>query len=189
MWAARKKGFHAVALRDGRYLEKFESAEPIGVFNWCRDKNAQVIGIDARQAERELMRAGICCFSSPTLAKAQSHPSDYFGWMLNGAALFAILEKNEYRLFYGTAMPPTQRFCFETFPQAVACALAGEIVSAKRKATVRPNLLYPTGIDLAPLVNIDLVDAALCALTANAVLAGRSDSYGDDAEGYILVPA
>lgn len=195
----RRKGFHAIALRGRRFLGKFESPDPHAVVNWIRSMDARAVGVDApcrwsttgraRQAERELMRSGIGCFSSPTLAKAQSHPSDYYGWMLNGAALFALLEQNEYHLFVGTTMPLTQRFCFETFPQAVACALAGEIVSAKRKATVRRNILRAAGIELAPFVNIDLVDAALCAVTANAVLKGRFDSYGDKTEGHILVPA
>ena len=37
-------------------------------------------------------------------------------------------------------------------------------------------------------MNIDLVDAALCAVAANAVLAGRFKSYGDLAEGFVLAP-
>jgi hypothetical protein len=40
-----------------------------------------------------------------------------------------------------------------------------------------------------PLSNIDLVDAALCALAAQALLAGRFQTYGDAREGFIVVPA
>jgi len=36
---------------------------------------------------------------------------------------------------------------------------------------------------------IRTVDAALCALTAHDFLAGRFKTYGDAAEGFIVVPA
>ena len=78
--------------------------------------------------------------------------------------------------------------CFETFPQAVACALAGEIVSAKYKSKVRRKLLSGIGIDTTSLPNIDFVDAALCAVAANYLLSGNVNAYGDMAEGFIVVP-
>lgn len=60
--------------------------------------------------------------------------------------------------------------------------------SAKRKRVQRRQLLHDAGIDPAPLKSIDAVDAALCALTAQYVLAGRSKAYGDTECGYIFVP-
>ncbi|GEM_PF-4127682 len=38
------------------------------------------------------------------------------------------------------------------------------------------------------LANIDFVDAALCALTAERFLLGKTISFGDQAEGFIVVP-
>ncbi len=79
--------------------------------------------------------------------------------------------------------------CFETFPQAVTCALAGEIVPARKKSVKRRELLRNAGIDTSDLTNIDSVNAALCALTARYFLSGNVKTYGDDAEGFIVVPA
>ncbi len=42
---------------------------------------------------------------------------------------------------------------------------------------------------LSFLTNIDTVDAALCALTALYFLNGSIKTYGDDVEGFIVVPA
>ena len=93
-----------------------------------------------------------------------------------------------YRLFDGrsTALSPV---CFETFPHAVACVLAGRTLSAKQKRFDRRRLLGRAGIVTDSLANIDEVDAALCALTAQHFLAGTFKAYGDDAEGYIVVPS
>src|SRR5206468_9732635 len=78
--------------------------------------------------------------------------------------------------------------CFETFPHAVACALAGKIVSATQKRIIRRELLREAGIDTRRLTNIDTIDAALCALAANHFLAGNVKTYGDASEGFIVVP-
>ena len=52
--------------------------------------------------------------------------------MLNGAELYAAL-KFTHALLDDHAGQTSQQICFETFPQAIACALAGKIVSAKQK--------------------------------------------------------
>ena len=139
-------------------------------------------------AERELMAGAIWCFSTPTQQSAAAHPKNHFGWMLNGAELFRLLEE-DYPLFDGSIVPSGTRVCFETFPQAVACALSGALVSAKKKATIRRELLRSAAIDIARLANIDVVDAALCALTAHHFLAGSIKTYGDPETGLIVVPA
>ena len=107
--------------------------------------------------------------------------------MLNGAELYCMIEP-DYPLFNGSNTE-SGLVCFETFPQAVACALAGKIVSAKRKGVVRRELLRQSGIETAALTNIDTVAAALCAFTAHYFLAGSVKKYGDSAEGFIVVPA
>jgi predicted RNase H-like nuclease len=51
-------------------------------------------------------------------------------------------------------------------------------------------LLEEAGIDLSSLTNIDLIDAALCALTAyHAAMGGECVSYGEPNTGLIIVPA
>ena len=173
-----RKGFHAVALRDGGYLANFPTLDAKLMACWCYELNASVIGIDApcrwsitgraRPAERELAGEGIHTFATPTREAAENR--DFYGWMRNGAELYSHIEPR-YQLFDGSNAASRQ-VCFETFPHAVACAIAGKIVSAKQKRIVRPELLRDAGIDATRLTNIDLIDAALCALAANHLLAG-----------------
>lgn len=192
-----RKGFHAVALRDGVYLGKFAACDAVAVADWCLSVGARIIGVDApcrwsltgraRSAERGLMAAGIWCFSTPTIQAAIAHPRNHFGWMLTGAALFQQLAAT-HALFNGTSPGPVEQICFETFPQAIACALSGGIVSAKAKRTVRRDLLRSAGIDTRSLTNVDTLDAALCALTAHHLANGDFRSYGEAETGFIVVP-
>jgi predicted nuclease with RNAse H fold len=193
----KAKGFHAVALAHGKYFAQMSSCDPGEVAAWCNRVGARAVGIDApidwsksggaRCAERELAASKIRCFSTPSERAAKSHPGDYFGWMLNGAALYKRIE-NHYRRFdgAGSARLPV---CFETFPHAVACALAGKVISARNKAVVRRALLSDAGVDTDSLRSIDAVDAALCALAAVYFFRNEYETYGDRVEGFIVVPA
>jgi predicted nuclease with RNAse H fold len=191
------KGFHAVALARARYFGQMSSSDPGEVAAWCSGLGARAVGIDApiewsksgkaRCAERELAASGIRCFSTPFEEAARSHPTNYFGWMLNGAALYRNME-NYYRRFEGDRWSGAA-VCFETFPQAVACALAGQVISARNKRATRRALLDKAGVDTDPLRSIDAVDAALCALTAVYFLRDEYRTYGDRVEGLIVVPA
>lgn len=177
-----RKGFHAVALLAGAYLDQFASRKAAEIAAWCRQIGASFIGVDApcrwsatgraRPAERELMAEKIWCFSTPTRERATQHPRNHFGWMLNGAALFRELETT-HLLFDGKPDCLMGRVCFETFPQAIACALAGKLVSTKQKGAVRRGLLKRAGLDIGALTNIDRVDAAHCALAAHHLALGR----------------
>ena len=192
-----RKGLHAVALRDGRYLDQFTSLQTAEIAAWCRRIGARFIGVDApcrwsatghaRPAERELMKEKIWCFSTPSREAAEAHTKDHFRWMLNGAELFEDL-KTSHALFDGNSRPLTRPVCFETFPQAVACALAGAIVSARKKGTDRRALLTRAGVETSKLTNIDLLDAALCALTAHRFALGHFKTYGEPMTGLIVVP-
>ena len=42
-----RKGFHAVALRDGVYLDKFASPDPLALAAWCIQVGARAVAIDA----------------------------------------------------------------------------------------------------------------------------------------------
>src|SRR5262249_17790025 len=191
------RGFHAVALKADSYLAKLCTPDTRQLVSWCQESGARVIAIDApcrwsataraRRAERELMTRGIWCFSTPSFEVAKNHPSNYYGWMLRGAALYADLISSDYSLFDGTHSS-ARPVCFETFPHAIACALKGEVVSPNRKRRMRRTLLQERGINTESLTNIDWIDAALCSLTANYFLSGSMNTYGDIEEGFIVVP-
>ena len=71
-----KKGFHAVALQDGQYREKFSTHLPVEIASWCRRLKASVVGIDApcrwsltgraRPCERALAAEGLHTFATPS---------------------------------------------------------------------------------------------------------------------------
>jgi predicted nuclease with RNAse H fold len=98
-----RKGFLAVALKNGLYLDQKKTSDVGELVGWCAQGiGARVIAIDApcrwsadgraRPAERELMQKGIYCFSSTTRANALVHRTDNFGWMLRGEELYQALE-------------------------------------------------------------------------------------------------
>jgi predicted nuclease with RNAse H fold len=134
------------------------------------------------------MAKKIWCFSTPTRDVAEKHPKDHFGWMLNGAELFAKLVEAGYLLFDDHLRQTPPQVCFETFPHAIACTLAGKIVSAKHKRAIRRALLNRANIDTSKLTNIDQIDAALCALAAHHFSLGNFKPYGDAKDGFIVVP-
>jgi predicted nuclease with RNAse H fold len=189
-----KKGFHAVVLREGKIFETFTTLSAAEVVAWCRKLNASTVGIDApccwsrtgraRPCERELAAEGIHAFATPSRTVGEWHL--FYRWMRNGAELFRLM-KPYYRLFDGR-MSESSPVCFETFPHAVACALAKKILPAKQKCTDRPRLLREAGLSIDSLTNIDMVDAALCAFAAHHLLVGTFKTYGDAEEGFIVVP-
>ena len=194
-----RKGFHAVALTGGTTTDQLVTANVAALRDWCLNThNALVIAIDApcrwshdgrmRACERELMRQGMHCFASPSRERAVQHPSNYYGWMLRGEALYQALEPSH--PLCTTHPIPGERCCLETFPHAITWHLRGGNAQARRKRAQRRDLLKQAGIDLTPLTSIDLVDAALCALTAHMTASGAPCTiYGEATEGVIVVPA
>lgn len=189
------KGFHAVALRLGRFeVRHFTQAADVG--QWSLGHDAEIVAIDApcawarsggsRLCERSLHVNGVTiqCFKTPERASAQGR--DFYGWVFNGEQLYRSLLPH-YRLFDGVRR--SGKTIFETFPHLVACALAGRVIPAKPKSTTRRRLLREQGYDVAPLANIDCVDAALCAVTAERFAQDRTISFGTPDEGFILAPA
>lgn len=193
----RRKGFHAVALCGGAYAGQLASGDAAELSHWCRSEmQARLIAIDApcrwsrdggaRLCERELNARGIRCFASPTRSAGLAHPTDFYGWMLCGEALYAALEPTHPLL---DSLPPSGPACFETFPHAITWQLLDGQASASQKRSQRRALLQRFGIDTAPLTSIDLIDAALCALAAHHVASGAPClAYGDVGSGLILVP-
>lgn len=189
-----KKGFHAVALREGAYFDRTESCSAQHVSDWCASLDARVVAVDApcrwrlgdraRHCERDLAASRISCFSTPTRERAET--SAFYEWMLNGAALYQLLEQRF--PLAKVANNSDSSVCIETFPYAVACALAGKLVSTKRKRAVRLEILNMVGLDTTALTNIDYIDAALCAVAALHWQRGTHKTYGQADDGFIVVP-
>ena len=198
-----RKGFHAVALGAGVLIDRCRTADPQGLARWCADLGAALVAVDApgrwgdgggpRPAERALMQLGIPCFSSPSRDQALAHPSNFFGWMLCGEALYGALGGCGYPLAEG---PPQagERCCFETFPHAITAlahrALGRGPAQARHKRQQRRQLLERCGVNTAALRGIDWIDAALCALVAQRLAAGAPCSvYGEGGSGVVLLPS
>jgi predicted nuclease with RNAse H fold len=189
-----RKGYHAVALRGKEIVSTFRSRSAVDVAKWCIDQNAVTVGIDApckwksgdthRLAELQIARAGIFSFWTPTREIGAIKP--FYGWMLNGEELYRELGKH-YRLLSQLSNAP-DRVMFETFPQAVAWALNNGKVLAKNKKVERPKLVRNEGIDTLKIVGIDMVDAALCAITANRLSTSNVSAFGDAQDGLIVIP-
>ena len=107
--------------------------------------------------------------------------------MLRGDELFRTLNE-DFPLCHD--LPEAGRTCsFETFPHAITWHLRGGNADASQKRTQRRALLSQADINLTKLTNIDLVDAALCALTAYHAATGRGcTSFGELNTGLIIVP-
>jgi len=193
---AESKGFHAVALRRGTF-EIRASTEPSEIVEWCKERKTSVAAVDApcgwsmsgksRAAERDLRIDGrkASCFATPTRALATANESGFYNWVFNGEKLYKLLGEH-FLLFDGIEREGP--ICFETFPRAVVCALAGKILPTKAKVRQRRTALSERGYDDKLLPNIDFVDAALCALAAHAFCQGRFQQYGRKDEGFIVVP-
>ena len=151
----RRKGFHAVALRNGRF-ETSNSVEPSDIAEWSEKVGAIIVAVDApcgwsdkgksRQAERCLAAKAIHCYATPSRKVAKT--KTFYEWVLNGESLYRALKKR-YTLFAGARV--RGRISLEAFPHAVICALAGRIVSARKKVTERRSLLCTLGYDTGSL--------------------------------------
>ena len=183
-----------MALRAGTYLGRFHSLEAAETAAWVRALEPRAVGIDApcrwsadgrmRPAERALAGRGISCFATPGRGRGETH--GFYAWMRNGMGLYERLGA-DHRLFDGRG-PAAGRVVFETFPQAVACALAGKVLSAKDKRRERRALLEAAGIATGALGPLDYIDAALCALAAHRLALGDWEALGDAGSGFIVVP-
>ncbi len=188
-----RKGFHAVALLDGHFVDKKADPDPSAIVDWCIRHKARVVAVDApcrwsqsgssRLVERQLGSKGIHCFATPTQEKARCR--DFYKWVFNGERLYNQLQRY-YHLFNGERLE--EAMCIETFPHAVVCAMAGKVVPARPKSKRRREALRMRSYDVDCLPNIDFVDAALCAVVAEEFRNDRCNPYGDCAEGFILLP-
>ena len=130
-----------------------------------------------RACEAALTATGISLYSTPSVEKAE-HP--FYGWMHHGMDAFRVCEAAGYR---------RNATLFEVFPHATTCALLGHRPDkSQTKKVVRGALLRDYGVVDARIRTMDQIDAALVALTAVLSLHGRTATFGDTADGLILVP-
>ena len=140
-----------------------------------------------RAAERALLRLGIHSYGTPSDPARQAN--SFYDWMREGFRAFQAAEAKGYPLYRGGSPRHT---AMEVFPHASAVALAGALppsgLAPSAKATWRAEVLRGRGIDTGPLQGPDQIDAALAALTGLLALDGRRATFGDPAEGLIVVP-
>jgi predicted RNase H-like nuclease len=191
-----RKGFHAVALRDGAFVKKADP-DPAVIVEWCIEQKATVVAVDApcawsreassRLAERDLrlFDEKIHCFATPTYETAKNNTKGFYSWVFNGEKLYKQLQMH-YPLCNGVEWEGA--VCIETFPHAAVCALAGKVVSAKHKSSVRRRVLQDRGYDVSGLPNIDYIDAAICAIAADKFIKNNYQRFGDSTEGFIILP-
>ncbi len=193
----KRKGFHGVALDGNRMIGKIHSCEVDELIHWCtQDVNADLVSVDApcrwakdgksRPAEQQLMARRIQCYSTPLRPIAVVHPTNFYGWVLQGEELYAALERH-FPLYTGQKLE-VSRICFETFPHAITWHLRGGDAVGELKAVQRRELLQEAKIDTASFHNMDFIDAALCALAAKSFSENDFSLYGEVETGYIIVP-
>lgn len=148
----------------------------------------------ARVSDWQLIRRGLPLYPVPP---AGTEPSGWQAWMARGYELFAALDG------LGRFAPEPDARCagradladgrvFETYPDAVFCALLGERPPPKRTRAgmaARRAALRGAGVDddLQARTH-DQLDACAAALTARALAAGRASWLGHRAEGVLVVP-
>ena len=179
-----RKGFHAVLLSHGSLKATFQHTDPTALAAWVKDSNAMTVAIDApcgwsqdggsREAERTLQyhQTRIPCFCTPTRNRAKQ--SRFYDWVFNGEKLYTAFQK--------IAIEP-----IETYPHGIAQIILGfNGIGSKREQRV--EALKIVGISIDTLSSSDLLDAALCALTADATRTHLTLSFGNRKEGHLVLP-
>ena len=194
-----RKGFHAVLLEAGQVIDQLKTADAEVLASWCA--RAERVAVDApcgwalpgersRLCERQLLAKGVHCFATPTREAALASRSNFYGWMLQGETLYQALEQQGLAIARD-AHALQGRCCFESFPHGITIALAPGIeVKAALKLEQRSALLQRLGIPLDGLSNIDWIDAAVCALSAQLMAEGGPvQIYGEPEGGLLVLPA
>ena len=190
--ALPRKGLDLVALDRRRRVVM--SASHLSVAEAIRlileDIHPDVVCIDSpaqwstsgprREAERALSGLGINSMPTPPESAATKHND----WMRVGFSIYENLVPRYPRYRGG----PVENTAAEYFPHASASLLSGHIGAFRDKLPFRRAVLAKHGIDLAYVSTMDLVDAALGALTGLIALASGHSWVGDADEGALLLP-
>ena len=134
----------------------------------------------SRLAERQLARLGIQAYYTG------QDPGDhaFYAWIRVGLQIFERLA-GEYPLYRSGEVAG---HAAEIFPHASAAMLANSLPARDQKEPFRRRVLCDHGVAEEALPTLDLVDAALAALTGLIALDVPHSIVGDPEEGVILVP-
>lgn len=194
---SERRGLDIVVMSDSLVPQTLRSQTREGLGRALEQFAPEVIAIDSppawgssgksRLAERALARLGISSHSVPSDRSAFDRP--FYAWMKVGFEVFAIAEKLGYERYRDGSV---LRTAMEVFPYGTAVALAGYLPpgqpSNREKMRWRTEVLTRAGVDVRLLHTIDLVDAALAALTGVLALQGHRVGVGDPREGVIVLP-
>jgi predicted nuclease with RNAse H fold len=168
-------------------------AQPDQVRRLLDEHRPDVVAIDSppawgtversRLAERRLARIGIQSFGTPSDPRKGQNP--FYAWMKVGFALFEAMADRYPRYRRGSV----RGTAIEVFPHATAVTLAGCLPPrGLSKVAWRRQVLGSRGIASPALRSLDLVDAALAAVTGLEALRGRFAAVGEPDEGVIVLP-
>ena len=181
----KRKGFHAMLLSAQSIQAVFEHTDPLQLVAWSLSHQPAVVAIDApcgwsasggsRQSERNIAHQckRIPSFCTPTRERAAQ--SRFYDWVFNGERLYQAFQRH--------SITP-----IETYPHGVSeiilqrSPLPVKKQARRQAALARMNLLDPC------LTSVDLIDAALAALTADAFREHLTHAFGNELEGKIHLP-
>ncbi len=139
---------------------------------------------DCRVADYELSRRNVSVYFTPS--------RDPDGWMQVGFEWFERLIEGGFSDYTrtGDALPGSviEYYPYASFVSLLGCTPAGKSSSSGRSARV--NVLRDAGVDCDfALFTVDMLDAAVGALTARLLVGGSARDYGDLTEGVLTVAA
>jgi predicted nuclease with RNAse H fold len=189
------KGLDAVLMDERRVALRVApriSAERAG--DLIRELEPDIVAIDSppgwatggrsRRTERDLAQFNIHAFNTPV--GEHGRRVRFYGWMETGFRVFRLAAKLGFPR-YAAGNP--RGTAIEVFPHASAAVLAGCLPpKGARKKAWRERVLRAQGVRTDDLTTIDLLDAALAAITGVIVLEGRHFAPGDPREGVIVLP-
>lgn len=194
----QRKGYHVVALDGARRLVgdicNPKSSEDIA--NIIARVKPRLVAIDApagwaetgksRSTERELARAGIQSFYTPTREQA-ARAGAFYAWVFSGEKVHEAARRT-HSAYAGTGS--IWGHSIEVFPNATVRLLSGQRPPVGvSKSAWRRQVLSGQGVAENELPNLDYVDAALCALTGLYALDGDYQAFGKPSEGLLIAPA
>ncbi len=134
-----------------------------------------------RPCEIALRRRHIRVFSTPAVDEGYDRP--FFDWVRAGEEAFAAAEAAGFPRLRHRGAPAGH--ALEVFPHATDVVLRGAtppprtLRSAAKKRAWRAATLAAAGVDTGALRSVDLVDAALAALTGLLALADEAELVGE----------
>jgi hypothetical protein len=195
-----RRGLDVVLLEGRRFADgPWSRVPPSELASLLSELNPDVVAIDsppawsvpparARASEHGLARLGLRAFATPSDPAAAEHP--FYRWMVEGFAAFAAAAAAGFELYLGGRN--VRGTALEVFPHGSAVALRGlrpprsVSRSVAQRRVWRTEALALAGVVDARLRTLDLVDAALAAVTGVMALEGDAFTVGDETAVVVL---